>query len=91
MPGIPGIPGVQPVVMVPSVAGRTVPVYVSPQPIQQPMIEQPPPIQPITDEDVKQVREMFPNIDAEVIRSVFEVNRGNKQITINALLQMSEQ
>lgn len=89
--GMAGIPNVAPVVMVPNVTGRTVPVFVSPQTVQQPTIEQPPPVQPITDEDVKQVQEMFPNIDVEVIRSVFEVNRGNKQVTINSLLQMSEQ
>lgn len=78
---------VQPVVMVPNVAGRTLPVFVAQQPQVLPA-QQPPAVQPITDEDVKQMQEMFPNIDVEVIRSVFEVNRGNKQATINSLLQM---
>lgn len=84
---------VQPVVMVPNASGgQPLPVFVTPQPqVRQPVVEQPPPVQPITDDDVKQVKEMFPNVDDEVIRSVLEVNRGNKQSTINSLLQMTEQ
>lgn len=76
--------------MVPNVSGG-LPVLVTPQiqpPEQQPQ-PQPQPVQP-TEEDMKLVQEMFPNIDEEVIKSVFEVNRGNKQGTINSLLQMTD-
>ncbi|XP_055332035.1 toll-interacting protein A-like [Paramacrobiotus metropolitanus] len=47
------------------------------------------PIQ-ITDNDVKQVKEMFPNIDEDVIRSILEEKNGHKQAAINALLSMTE-
>ncbi|XP_037808562.1 toll-interacting protein-like [Lucilia sericata] len=72
-------------IMVPP--GRPTPIFVSPhQPIQHtsalPFV--------ISEADLKQVREMFPNIDAEVVKTLYEVNRGNKDSTINSLLQMNE-
>lgn len=82
---------VQPVVMVPNVSGQPVPMFVAPQPQVRPPDAIPVQVQPITDDDVKQVKEMFPNIDDEVIRSVLEANRGNKQSAINSLLQMTSQ
>lgn len=51
-----------------------------------------PPPQPvcISEDDLKQIKEMFPNIDDEVVRTVLESNSGNKDHTINALLALSE-
>ncbi|OQV22449.1 Toll-interacting protein [Hypsibius exemplaris] len=45
---------------------------------------------PITDEDIKQMKEMFPNVDDEVIRSVLEEKHNNKTAAINGLLSLTE-
>jgi len=59
----------------------------------QQQMQQVPPAMPVqrgpTKEDVKQVKEMFPDMEDEVIQSVFVTNNGNKDATINSLLQMS--
>lgn len=79
-----------PVVFVPNVSGRALPVYVQPPP-QQPVVQQPPPepIQPMNEEDIANLMEMFPSVDKDVIKSIGEANRGHKEATINSLLQLT--
>lgn len=55
-----------------------------PQP--QPLVDRGP---MYTDEDVKELHEMFPNIDDAVIRSVLDEKHGNKDATVNALLSIT--
>lgn len=84
----------QPLAFVPSLSGRTaaLPVFIqqAPPPQQQQMQpEHLPPVQPLTDDDIVNLMEMFPSIDKEVIKSIGEANRGNKELTINSLLQLT--
>lgn len=79
----------QPVVFVPNVSGRALPVYVQPQQQPQQVVHQPAPVQPLTDEDISNLMEMFPSVDKEVIKSIGEANRGNKVTTVNTLLQLT--
>lgn len=82
-----------PVMMVPPHAYHSeythVPVYTLP-PNQHPPTSTPSPTRPISEEDLKQLGEMFPSVEAEVVKSVMEASRGDKEKAINSLLQMQD-
>ena len=56
---------------------------------QQPAPAQQQPQPPVaTKEDIELIREMFPNVEEEAVKSILEANSGNKEAAINALLSM---
>eukprot|EP00112_Aurelia_sp_Birch-Aquarium-sp1_P000155 Seg1011.1 transcript_id=Seg1011.1/GoldUCD/mRNA.D3Y31 product="Toll-interacting protein" protein_id=Seg1011.1/GoldUCD/D3Y31 len=58
-----------------------------PAQVQQPPQQQPP--QTISDEDVKKIKDMFPDMDDEIIRSVLLGSGGNVDTAVNHLLSMA--
>ncbi|GFR24099.1 toll-interacting protein, partial [Trichonephila clavata] len=72
----------------------TVGYPVGQQPLQNPnyhypVQQQPQPYQP-SEDDIKQMQEMFPTYDREVIIGVLENFRGNKDEAITSLLALSD-
>ena len=58
-------------------------------PAQAP-VPTPTPAPMYTIQDVQQVKDMFPDIEEDVIKSILYANQGNKDTTINQLLAMQE-
>ncbi|XP_043268568.1 toll-interacting protein B-like [Venturia canescens] len=85
-----------PVMMVPSATMFGMPPYAPVNVYTAPPVAAVPPVTvipsslPNAEVELKQIAEMFPNIDAEVIKSVYDANHGKKDVTINSLLQMCE-
>lgn len=86
----------------PSIVGSTMPVYlaggqqyppggliVTQQMPRQPQQLPPQPLPTFNEADFAIITEMFPNMEKDVVKSVYEVNRFNKDVTINSLLQLS--
>lgn len=44
---------------------------------------------PVKEEDIKQLQEMFPTLERDVIQSVLEANQGRVDPSVTALLQMT--
>ncbi|XP_012250529.2 toll-interacting protein-like [Athalia rosae] len=84
-----------PVMMVPSTNMYGIPqyapvnIYTAPPVVNAVPVAEPC-LRPNAEVELKQIAEMFPNIDSEVIKSVYDANQGKKDVTINSLLQMCE-
>lgn len=52
-----------------------------------PAVQRPP---TLSDEELDEFVKMFPNLDKEIIASVFASSHGDKEVTVNNLLQLSQ-
>ena len=102
----PMLPAATPIMVVPQPAVASLPYYMSARPVVQYPMVQPminpsyvyPPVQqqqpqcrpPPSEEDIKQLQEMFPSFDKEVILGVLESSGRNKEQAITSLLALSE-
>ncbi|KAK2717821.1 hypothetical protein QYM36_006577 [Artemia franciscana] len=83
------VPGGYPVqeVVVPS-PGATAPGLVT---LARPPRAASPQFRPMTEEEISEMKDMFPETEIVVIQGVYEACRGNKAATVENLLQMSGQ
>ncbi|PIC51640.1 hypothetical protein B9Z55_002071 [Caenorhabditis nigoni] len=56
---------------------------------QQVQEDAPAPLLEITEEDTKEIQEMFPTVDKEVIKCILEERRGDKESAVSAILEMT--
>lgn len=85
--------------VVPTPMYSGVPYYSSAQPVPMVYSASNPPVHPhsvqphpqVSEEEIKQIQEMFPSFEREIIVSVLESSGGNKDQAINALLSMSNE
>ncbi|XP_035230617.1 toll-interacting protein B-like isoform X1 [Stegodyphus dumicola] len=96
------MPAAAPLMVIPQTGIAPMPYYMPAQPLGYPIIPQPmhnpqypypatqqQPYRP-TEEDVKQMQEMFPAYDKEVIMGVLESSGGNKEQATTSLLSLSD-
>ncbi|KAF0291338.1 Toll-interacting protein [Amphibalanus amphitrite] len=91
---VPAMPGQMPVMVAPQpyiglMPTIGVPVYSAPA-VPTPQAQPPARPPPVTPEDVAQLKEMFPAMDDEIIRSVLEQRGGDKGAATTSLLELTE-
>ena len=65
-------------------------IHQSQMPVQSAVLPPAAPPPTFSEEDFKQLKELFPDVDEEVVKSIYEAQRFNKDAAANSILSMSE-